>query len=346
MQELAPKNGLMTTGSGTVTKNKSWVHFVAGGYNPLRDLLCRSLYLTLTGTLYSTGGMTAAILTSPLDVLKTRLQSDFYQSQLAISRATRSTLPYTRSVYFHLNETCQLLFSIHRIEGWRALFKGLGPNLTGVIPASAIKFYAYGNFKHIISQTLNEGKETAWVHLSAAATAGIVVSTATNPIWLIKTRLQLDKSHTKLDPGMNRQYKSSLDCFIKVLRQEGIKGLYRGLSASYLGVTESTLQWVLYEQMKMYLSAKEESMIVLGKKRTMWDQTGDWVGKIGAAGSAKFVAAAVTYPHEVVRTRLRQAPTESGQQKYTASSGEEQVARRNGLANNGTDTTLQILAIQ
>ena len=36
----------------------------------------------------------------------------------------------------------------------------------------------------------------------------------------------------------------------QILRVEGIRGLYKGLSASYLGVSESTIQWVLYEQFK------------------------------------------------------------------------------------------------
>src|SRR5579862_8537138 len=147
----------------------------------------------------SVGGMTAAFLTSPLDVVKTRLQSDFYKAQLASVRNARnlppvSSLSLTRQSLIHFQETFQILFSIHRVEGWRALFKGLGPNLTGVVPARAINFYTYGNGKRIISTYFNNGQESAWVHLCAAATAGIVTSTATNPIWLIKTRLQLDKS--------------------------------------------------------------------------------------------------------------------------------------------------------
>ena len=259
----------------------------------------------------------------PLDVLKTRLQSDFYQSQIAASRQARGILPPTaqslpRGALLHLSETFQILFSIPKVEGWRALFKGLGPNLTGVVPSRAINFYTYGNGKRIISETFNHGEESAWVHLCAAATAGVLTGTATNPIWVVKTRLQLDKSNAeKGGSQMQRQYKNSIDCAMQTVRKEGIKGLYRGLSASYLGVSESTLHWMLYEQMKLSLRKRDAALQASGREPTIWDQVVRWGGKLGAAGSAKFVAAIMTYPHEVVRTRLRQAPLQDGCLKYT-----------------------------
>lgn len=274
-------------------------------------------------TSYSIGGMTSAVLTSPLDVLKTRLQSDFYQSQIAASRRLRgipppAALSFSRSLLLHFTETFQILFSIHRVEGWRALFKGLGPNLTGVVPARAINFYTYGNGKRLISQQFNRGNEAAWVHLCAAATAGIITGTATNPIWLVKTRLQLDKSHAEKTGSIsNRKYKNSLDCVLQTVRKEGIRGLYRGLSASYLGVSESTLQWVCYEQMKLYLKKRQSRLVASGRDPTLRDQMVNWSGKLGAAGSAKLFAAVLTYPHEVVRTRLRQVPLRDGRLKYT-----------------------------
>ena len=267
--------------------------------------------------------MLSATLTCPLDVLKTRLQSDFYQSQLIASRNAKgiiapSALSIPRSALLHFNETFQILFSIHRIEGWRALFKGLGPNLIGVVPARAINFYTYGNGKRIISDHFNHRQESAWVHLCAAATAGVATGTATNPIWLVKTRLQLDKSNAeKAGSRATRQYKNSLDCVMQTVQKEGIRGLYRGLSASYLGVTESTLQWVLYEQMKLILRTRESELAASGRAPTAWDQTVSWGGRITAAGSAKFFAALVTYPHEVIRTRLRQTPLRDGRMRYT-----------------------------
>ncbi|KAK5035186.1 Pyrimidine nucleotide transporter, mitochondrial [Exophiala sideris] len=297
----------------SVTKNepvaKPWAHFVAGGI----------------------GGMTAAALTSPLDVLKTRLQSDFYQSQLRALHAqhhlpqktTITSIP--RAAYFHLAETVQILRSIYQHEGFRALFRGLGANLVGVVPARSINFYVYGNGKRVLNNYFNpEGRENVWsIHLAAAAVAGIATGTATNPIWLVKTRLQLDKNNASNDPLRGRQYKNSWDCIRQTVRHEGIRGLYRGLSASYLGVTESTLQWVLYERLKLSLARREAKRLnTPGYRQTWVDNTEEWAGKFSAAAGAKLFAAVITYPHEVVRTRLRQAPTtisESGKVtvKYT-----------------------------
>lgn len=42
----------------------------------------------------------------------------------------------------------------------------------------------------------------------------------------------------------------------------------------------------------------------------------EWTGKLGAAATAKLFAAGIAYPHEVVRTRLRQSP-QNGVVKYT-----------------------------
>ncbi|KAI7890240.1 mitochondrial carrier domain-containing protein [Mucor mucedo] len=195
---------------------------------------------------------------------------------------------------------------IKQIEGIRGYFKGLGPNLVGVIPARAINFYTYGNGKKIFTE-LNHGKETAVVHLASAATAGIVTSTVTNPIWVIKTRLQLQ--------GKQRLYSSSFDCGIQILKHEGIKGLYKGMSASYLGVAEGTIQWVMYENLKKRWAQSSDQ---LENKRTIGGKSAQaWIGNLGAAAVAKLVAACIAYPHEVIRTRLREPVSKTGTVKYT-----------------------------
>lgn len=286
----------------TVTKpspfSKSWPHLVAGGV----------------------GGMTAAVLTAPLDVLKTRLQSDFYQAQLRAAREAtgQARLSPLKSASYHLQETIQILRDVHRLEGWRALFKGLGPNLVGVVPARSINFYAYGTGKRAYSQWTGASPENPVVHLASAVTAGIATGTATNPIWLVKTRLQLDKNNAQRKGDVSaRQYRNSWDCIKQVMRDEGPRGFFKGLSASYLGVTESTLQWMMYEELKSQLRRRQERVEKSGREKTWWDHTVDWTGNFMGAGAAKGIASILTYPHEVARTRLRQAPMADGRPKYT-----------------------------
>ncbi|THV04676.1 mitochondrial carrier protein RIM2 [Dendrothele bispora CBS 962.96] len=261
---------------------KSWKHFVAGGL----------------------GGMCGAIVTSPFDVVKTRLQSSlFSEKPTAVSYSGNGSAVIGAprppgGILYHFVETGHILRNIYHEESPRALFKGLGPTLVGVVPARSINFFVYGNGKQIIANSFNDGQENSYVHLAAAAVAGVATGTATNPIWVVKTRLQLAR-------GENRFAGGSWSMIKKIMREEGVRGFYKGLSASYLGVTEGTIQWVLYERLKK-LSAGTE-----GKGGAM-----EWFGMLGSAGTAKCVASLITYPHEVIRTRLRQ-PSVNGVVKYT-----------------------------
>lgn len=262
---------------------KPYIHFIAGGI----------------------GGMAGCVVTCPLDLVKTRLQSDAYRSYL--TQHSHSTGEY---IYHSILSPFKILKTVYRTEGFTALFKGLGPGLIGTVPARSINFFTYGVSKDFFSKWLNNGEENAKIHLISAATAGIITSTSTNPIWLVKTRLQLDKAKVPED----KIYKNSWDCIVKVLKNEGVFGLYRGLSASYLGSVEGVLQWLLYEQIKIVLEKSDTDKKLMHGEKTFnensdgWNSFKKWALRSGGAGLAKFTASIVTYPHEVVRTRLRQQP--------------------------------------
>lgn len=156
-------------------------------------------------------------------------------------------------------------------------------------------------------------EDSPLVHLGAAVVAGVMTSTGTNPIWVVKTRLQLSarKRDDVLSATSKRISPSAWSVTKDIIAQDGFRGLYRGLSASYLGVSEGVIQWVLYERFKRIGRSKSVSLDD--------DKTGvlSYVGSIvGASGGAKAVASLITYPHEVIRTRLRQ-PAVNGVAKYT-----------------------------
>lgn len=152
-----------------------------------------------------------------------------------------------------------------------------------------------------------------------------MTGSVTNPIWVVKTRLQLVSEHARaMQSASRKSLVTSLDMVKQIAREEGIRGFYKGLSASYLGVTETTIQWVLYEKLKRLNTESQ------GKGGFR-----EWAGMLGSAGTAKCVASLITYPHEVrfiqrcfvrwylryfshqvLRTRLRQ-PMVNGAKKYT-----------------------------
>lgn len=77
-------------------------------------------------------------------------------------------------------------------------------------------------------------------------------------------------------------------CIQKIFKEEGVRGFYKGLSASYLGVTEGTIQWVLYERLKKLTADTQNKGGLM-----------EWFGMLGSAGTAKCIASLASYPHEV-----------------------------------------------
>lgn len=281
--------------------------------------------------IYRSGGFATAVLTSPLDVLRTRLQSEYYHNASSLKHAASATSSAPLRALQHSLDSFKLLGSIASTEGWRGFFRGLGPSLAGVVPATAVKFYVYGNSKTLWSSLISYPKDSTTVTALAATSAGIITSTVVNPIWVVKTRLQLDHANTELG---KRRYNNSFDCTRQIIKHEGIKGLYRGMSASYLGTIETVAHLGLYERLKPVISRLMDKDYANRDPR--YDGLKVWVSTSGAAGAAKFAATLLTYPHEVrvalfhedsasnslmrmqvVRTRLRQAPTVQGTQKYT-----------------------------
>lgn len=253
--------------------------------------------LRLILTIPRAGGVTAALLTAPLDVIRTRLQSEFYRrpalsSFSYFSTSGGSVAIRTLSPTQHIHETLRLLGAIYRIEGPRALFKGVGPLVAGLGPSSALKFWTYGGAKRGLEGLGVQG----WLHATSAAVAGGVVCTVMCPVWVVKTRVQLD-------PGRGGRYSGAVDCVKKIVREEGWRGLWRGVGASYLGVGETVVQWVVYERVKRVMREREgrrgEGGIKEGREKGGWERVRDGAGWAVAAGASKSVAVGVAYPHEV-----------------------------------------------
>lgn len=179
-------------------------------------------------------------------------------------------------------------------EGVAGLFKGLGPNLMGVFPSRAIYFWAYSTAKRNVNASLpKSNRDTPFVHVTSAAMAGFTASTLTNPIWLIKTRLQLDRSSGTKSLNIR-------SCITNIYSDLGIKGFWKGVTASYWGISETMIHFLIYEFLKKKLAEAQN-------KRKNDDKTFlDFAGFMLCGACSKTCATIVAYPHEVARTRLRE----------------------------------------
>ncbi|XP_054623585.1 solute carrier family 25 member 36-A-like isoform X2 [Dunckerocampus dactyliophorus] len=123
--------------------------------------------------------------------------------------------------------------------------------------------------------------------------------TATNPIWLIKTRMQLD-SRNRGERRLN-----AFECVRRVYQMEGLRGFYKGMSASYAGISETVIHFVIYESIKRKLLQSRAQTSMEGEEESVKDAS-DFVGMMLAAATSKTCATTIAYPHEVIRTRLRE----------------------------------------
>uniref|UniRef100_A0A8B9W8M1 Solute carrier family 25 member 36 n=1 Tax=Bos mutus grunniens TaxID=30521 RepID=A0A8B9W8M1_BOSMU len=231
------------------------------------------------------GGTVGAILTCPLEVVKTRLQSS--SVTLYISEVQLSTMAGASVNRVVSPGPLHCLKVILEKEGPRSLFRGLGPNLVGVAPSRAIYFAAYSNCKEKLNGLFDP--DSTQVHMISAAMAGFTAITATNPIWLIKTRLQLDARNR----GEKRM--GAFECVRKVYQTDGLRGFYRGMSASYAGISETVIHFVIYESIKQKLLEYKIASTMENEEESV-KEVSDFVGMMLAATS-KTCATSIAYPH-------------------------------------------------
>ena len=83
-------------------------------------------------------------------------------------------------------------------------------------------------------------------------------------------------------------YKSLLHGFKTIYSTEGIPGLYRGLVPAMFGVSHGAIQFMFYEQMKIYTS-----------------ETPTMVEYTAIASISKIIATVLTYPYQTLKSRLQ-----------------------------------------
>ncbi|KMT09479.1 hypothetical protein BVRB_6g129500 isoform B [Beta vulgaris subsp. vulgaris] len=237
------------------------------------------------------GFATVAVM-HPLDVVRTRFQ---------VNDGRIANLPTYKN-------TPQALFTIARSEGLRGLYAGFSPAVLGSSVSWGLFFFFYSRAKKRYSHDTEE-KLSPRFHLAAAAEAGALVSFCTNPVWLIKTRLQLQNPLHQ-----TRQYAGVYDAFRTILKEEGWTAFYRGIWPSLFLVSHGSIQFAAYEELR--------TLIVDFKSERTKSKGAEVLNSLDytiLGASSKVAAILFTYPFQVIRSRLQQRPNTDGVPRYADS---------------------------
>jgi solute carrier family 25 (mitochondrial folate transporter), member 32 len=155
------------------------------------------------------------------------------------------------------------------------------------------------------------------IHMASAVGAGAVADIICNPMFVVRTRLQTEAIHSqhmqqqhaspRRDGGIvaPRNHHSTIQQTIQLLYTEGgIRIFWRGMSANLLGLSHVAVQFPVYEVVKERLQQRQAAT-------TATDRTADLSASpiliVVASIVSKLTASLLTYPHEVIRSRLMDA---------------------------------------
>lgn len=258
----------------------------------------------VAGTL---GGLTSTVALYPLELIKTRMQV----AEVPVASAATSTLQgRLRNPY---GSVLGALQQVLRNEGVRGLYKGVTPAMIASSGSWGGYFYFYERSK---SRKLGQGGGalTTVDHLSSGVEAGVILVFLFNPLWLIKTRMALQGldsvaltgSSTAVPPA-RKEYTGIFHAVRTIVREEGFVGLYKGVIPALFLTSHGAVQFAVYEWLKTKVN---EQGFEGGGKQPAW-------ASVLIGGASKIIASTVTYPYQVIKSRIQQREASFGEVRYS-----------------------------
>uniref|UniRef100_A0A2P2KM73 Uncharacterized protein MANES_14G008600 n=1 Tax=Rhizophora mucronata TaxID=61149 RepID=A0A2P2KM73_RHIMU len=133
---------------------------------------------------------------------------------------------------------------IYKDGGIGAFYAGISPTLIGMLPYSTCYYFMYETMKKSYCRSKNKKSLNRPEMLLLGALAGFTASTISFPLEVARKRLMVGALQGKCPPHMAA-------ALSEVIREEGVRGLYRGWGASCLKVMpNSGITWMFYEAFK------------------------------------------------------------------------------------------------
>lgn len=257
------------------------------------------------------GGVVTTLMLAPLDLIKVRFQ---VQDGALHAIRYRSVWGAARAIVAE--------------EGLRGLYRGVVPACWGAGASWGLYFFFYERCKRRLLANREGGSAggggrggalAPGQHMYAAWEGGTLTALLTNPLWLVKTRMQLQEAAPAAagaGPGAGAgtaagagvgglraaassaaatPYRGMAHALRTIVAEEGVTALYKGITPALFLVSHGMIQFAMYEELKAAAAVHGASS---GAAAATF---------LFAAGAvSKAVATTVTYPYQVVKARLQQ----------------------------------------
>lgn len=223
-------------------------------------------------------GLVVGIFLQPLEIIKTNLIINPTQNLKVANAGVISGLYYgTKEIY--------------SMEGLKGFSRGMAPAMLRIIISTSIFFTGINKINHIFTEINEKAKKSnkklfseTSVNFFSSAIARIFSGVLTNPITVVRTRLEV----IGFDKYVNMRH-----AFKQIYHDEGIRGFGVGaLTSAIKDAPFAGIYFVLYVKSKRLLEERMGINILM-------------VNSLISGMIAGIVATSLTNPFDVIRTRLQ-----------------------------------------
>jgi len=197
-------------------------------YSPKTDFGMFFLVNMASGGLAGAGSLAIVY---PLDYARTRLASDVGGGKRQFSGLS------------------DCLVKTMKIGGVGSLYNGFGVSVAGIIPYRGVYFGMFDSLMGLNPYRKQSDLIGLLSKFGIAQTTAITAGYASYPFDTIRRRLQMQSEK----PVEEWLYKGTVDCFNKILKEEGMGAMFKGAGANALRTVGSAMVLVLYGEIQIML---------------------------------------------------------------------------------------------
>ncbi|XP_022329157.1 solute carrier family 25 member 45-like [Crassostrea virginica] len=220
------------------------------------------------------GGMAGIVVGHPFDTTKVQLQTQLHGDRYK----------GTMSAALHINK-----------YGWvRGFYRGMSTPLLSYGIVNSVYFGVYGNTLKLLEEN-RETRKSSYLNIYMAGCAGGAAQLIpVIPTDYIKVVLQSQIPRHKGDADKKKRFRGPLDCARHIVREHGLRGLYKGgVAMAWRDVPTFGLYGLTYEVMSHWM------------KQSGWSDSQGIVADLVAGGCAGTLTWFLIIPFDVVKSRFQ-----------------------------------------